>query len=89
EIIPLGEISAGVVSFVTSTFVITASLLGLPTPYVQFATFAVFGVSVIKDGIGLTTGKTVVRKVIFAWFLIPILTVILSYFLHIFLLYRG
>ncbi|MGC8765987.1 MAG: anion permease [Brevinematia bacterium] len=82
EIIPLGEISAGVVSLVTSSFVIFASLLGMPTPYVQFTTFAILAISAIKDGIGLTARKLLVKKIIFTWILIPIITGVLSYLLH-------
>ncbi len=82
EIVPLGEISASVISFVTSTFVIFASIFGLPTPYVQFTTFAVLGVSAIKDGIRLTSNKFVVKKILLVWLLVPIATVLLSFLIH-------
>jgi len=82
EIIPLGEISASIISLVTSSFVILASVLGLPTPYVQFTTFAVLGVSAIKDGIKTTSKKIVVKKIIIVWLLIPLLTAVLSYLIH-------
>jgi len=82
EIIPIGQISAGIISLVTSSFVITASLLGLPTPYVQFTTFAVLAISSVKDGFVLTFRKSVVRKVISVWIAVPILTFLLSYLLH-------
>lgn len=83
EIVPIGQISAGIISLVTSTFVIIASLLGLPTPYVQFTTFSVLAISSVKDGFYLTYKKSVVQKIIFIWFALPILTFLLSYFLHI------
>jgi len=82
EIIPLGEISAMVISIVTSSFVIVASILGLPTPYVQFSTFAVLGVSAIKDGIAHTTKKGVVKKILFVWLIVPVVTIVISYMLH-------
>ncbi len=85
DIIPLGEISAGIVSLVTSSFVIIASLLGLPTPYVQFTTFAVLAISAIKDGIGVTTKKDIVRRIIFAWLIVPFATGVISYMLHLIL----
>jgi sulfate permease len=86
EIIPLGRISAGVVSLVTSSFVIVASLMGLPTPYVQFTTFSVLAISSIKDGFYLTYKKSVVQKIISVWIVGPILTFLLSYLLHYLLL---
>ncbi|MCM8784925.1 MAG: inorganic phosphate transporter [Candidatus Omnitrophica bacterium] len=88
EIIPIGKISAGIISLVTSTFVIIASSLGLPTPYVQFTTFSVLAVSSVKDGFYLTYKKAVVKKIFFVWILIPVLTFLLSYLLH-FLFQKG
>lgn len=82
DIIPLGDISAGVVSFVSSNFVILASVLGLPTPYVQFTTFSVLGISSVKDGLKQTFAKSVVKKVISVWVLGPISAFLFSYFLH-------
>lgn len=86
EIIPIGEISAAVISIVTSSFVIIASLLGLPTPYVQFTTFAVLAISAIKDGLTQTTKKGLVKRIIFVWLIVPILTGVISYIFH-FVLY--
>lgn len=82
EIIPIGEISAGIISLVTSSFVIISSLLGLPTPYVQFTAFSVLAISSLKDGFKVTFKKYIVRKIIFVWILIPLITCGLSYFLH-------
>lgn len=86
EIIPIGQISAGIISLVTSSFVIIASLLGLPTPYVQFTTFSVLAISSVKDGFYLTYKKSVVKKIISVWVALPILTFLLSYLLHFLLL---
>ncbi|MFN3966387.1 MAG: anion permease [Endomicrobiia bacterium] len=88
EIIPIGQISAGIISLVTSSFVIVASLLGLPTPYVQFTTFSVLAISSVKDGFYLTYKKSVVQKIFFVWFAVPVLTFLLSYLLH-FLFIKG
>lgn len=86
EIIPIGEFSASLVSFVTATLVIIASLLGLPTPYVQFITFSLLAISSVKDGFKPTARKEVVRKVISVWILVPIFSTLLSYLLHLALL---
>jgi sulfate permease len=83
DIVPIGEISAVIVSFITATFVIAASLLGLPTPYVQFTTFSVLAISCIKDGTRFTLGKPIFKKIILVWLLVPLVTVLLSLALHL------
>ncbi len=85
EIVPIGQISAGIISFVTSSFVIIASFLGLPTPYAQFTTFSVLAISSVKDGFYLTLKKSIVKKIFSVWIAVPILTFFLSYLLHILL----
>lgn len=82
EIIPVGEFSASVVSFITATFVLIASFLGLPTPYVQFTTFSLLGISCIKDGFKHTSEKSIVKRILWVWILVPIFTAVLSYGLH-------
>ncbi|MCM8798939.1 MAG: inorganic phosphate transporter, partial [Candidatus Omnitrophica bacterium] len=49
EIVPLGTISASVVSLVVSTFIITCSLLGLPAPYVQFSSLSILAIHTVKE----------------------------------------
>ncbi|OGX17037.1 MAG: hypothetical protein A3K83_06205 [Omnitrophica WOR_2 bacterium RBG_13_44_8b] len=82
DIVPIGEISAVIISFITASFVIIASLLGLPTPYVQFTTFSVLAISCIKDGTNHTLGKSIFKRIILVWILAPLVTVFLSFFLH-------
>ncbi|MEW5758905.1 MAG: inorganic phosphate transporter [Candidatus Omnitrophota bacterium] len=82
EIIPVGEFSASIVSFTTATFVIIASFFGLPTPYVQFTTFSLLGISCVKDGFRYTFSKTIVKRILCVWILVPLFTTFLSYILH-------
>ena len=82
EIVPVGEFSASVVSFITATFVLLASLLGLPTTYVQFTTFSLLGISCIKDGFKHTSEKSIVKRILWVWLLVPIFTGLLSFGLH-------
>lgn len=86
EIIPIGQISAGIISLITSSLVITASLLGLPSPLAQLTTFSVLAISSVKDKFYLTYKKSVVKKIISVWVAGPILTFLLSYLLHFLLL---
>lgn len=85
EIVPLGEFSASIISFITATFVLAASFLGLPAPYVQFMAFALLGVSCVKDGFRHTSEKSIVKRILWVWILVPIFTGLLSYVLHLFL----
>jgi phosphate/sulfate permease len=83
NIVPIGEISAAIISFITASFVILASTLGLPTPYVQFATFSVLAISCIKDGTRSTLKKSIFKRIVSVWILIPLFTTFLSYLLHL------
>jgi len=82
EIVSLGEISAGIISLVVSSFVVIASLLGLPTPYVQFTTFSVLAISSLKDSFNVTFKKNIVKRIFVVWVIIPLLTVTISFILH-------
>lgn len=88
NIVPLGEISATIISLITASFVILASWLGLPAPYVQFTTFSVLAISCVKDGVAHTCGKSLFKKLISVWILIPLLAAGLSFFLHLIILGR-
>lgn len=83
NIIPIGEPSAVIISFITSTLAIIASLMGLPTPYAQFTSFSFFGISCLKDGVSCTFKKPVVKNFIYVWIIMPIITTLLSYILCI------
>ncbi|MDG5815172.1 inorganic phosphate transporter [Chitinispirillales bacterium ANBcel5] len=82
NIIPLGEISASIISLVTSNFVIIASMLGLPAPYVQFTTFSVLAICMVKDGFRQTSGKKIVLRIFSVWLIVPVVAVVISWSLH-------
>jgi len=83
DIVPIGEISAVIISVVTATFVISASLLGLPTPYVQITTLSILAISFVKDGPRYALEKTVFKRMASAWILVPLATIALSYIMHL------
>ena len=83
DIVPIGEISAVIISVVAATFVIIASLLGLPTPYVQITTLSVLAISFVKDGPKHALEKTVFKRMASAWILVPLATIALSFILHL------
>ena len=82
EIVPVGEFSAAIISLVTVTFVLAASCLGLPAPYVQFTTFSLLGISCVKDGLKGTAGKPVVRRILWVWVIVPLFAALLSLAMH-------
>ncbi len=83
EIVPIGEISAVIISLITSTLAIIASLLGLPTPYAQFTSFSFFAISSLKDGTIHTFKKPIVKNFLYAWIVMPLFTFLLSYAFHL------
>lgn len=81
EIVPLGLISSTLVSFVTATLLIIASILGIPQSLVQLNLFSIFAISCIKNGHKCTIDHHITRKTFLIWIITPILSVIISYLL--------
>lgn len=70
----LDLISAGIVSLVTATLLITASLIGLPQSLVQLNFFAILGFGVSQRNKGMRKlGKEVIQKSLVIWIMSPIL----------------
>ncbi len=81
EIVPLGTISASVVSLVVSTFIIGCSLLGLPAPYVQFSSLSILAIHTVKEekNHSATFVHPITRKILKVWVLTPALSIIICY----------
>jgi len=81
EIVPLGTISASIVSLVVSTFIITCSLLGLPAPYVQFSSLSILAIHTAKEekNHSQTLVHPITKKILKVWVLTPILSIIICY----------
>jgi sulfate permease len=62
EIVPINEGTAFIISATTATFVIIASLMGLPTPYVQLTALSVLAVSCIKKGARHALSMSLIRR---------------------------
>jgi sulfate permease len=87
EIVCLGLISSTLVSFVTATLLIVASLLGIPQSLVQLNLSSIFAVGCLKNGHKDTLVKRVTLKTFFIWLVTPLLAMLLAYFLL--LLFRS
>lgn len=81
EIVPLGLVSSTLVSFVTATLLIFASVFGIPQSLVQLNLASIFAISCLKNGHRYTLDKHLTKKTFIVWALTPLLAVITSYLL--------
>jgi len=83
EIVPLGVVSASVVSLVVSTFIIMCSILGLPAPYVQFSTLSILAIHTIKEEKNHTQTLVhpITKRMLKVWLFTPVLSIIICYLL--------
>lgn len=83
EIVPLGVVSASLVSLVVTSFIVGCSLLGLPAPYVQFSSLSILAIYTVKEGKGHmhTMAHPITKKILKVWVFTPLLSIFISYFL--------
>ncbi len=79
EIVPLGILSSTIVSFVTATLLLLASLLGIPQSLVQLNMCSIFAVSSLKNGHKSTLDSHIAKKTFMVWAITPVLSVAISY----------
>ncbi|GAB4312447.1 MAG: sulfate permease [Candidatus Sumerlaeia bacterium] len=75
EVIPLGTVSASLISLVTASFLIAASWLRLPAPYVQLSAMAVLAVHTFKEEVtpAMTMRHPITKKFLKVWLFTPLL----------------
>ena len=81
EIVPLGLFSSTLVSFVTATLLIFASIFGVPQSLVQLNLFSIFAISCVKNGHRCTLDHHITRKTFWVWLITPVAAIIISYIL--------
>jgi sulfate permease len=81
EIVPLGVISASIVSLVVSSFIIICSILGLPAPYVQFSSLSILAIHTLKEekNHAQTLAHPITKKILKIWLLTPVLSILICY----------
>lgn len=81
EIVPLGVISASIVSLVVSSFIIVCSILGLPAPYVQFSSLSILAIHTLKEEKNhvQTLAHPITKKILKIWLLTPVLGILICY----------
>jgi len=84
EIVPLGLFSCTLVSFVTGTLLIIASILGIPQSLVQLNICSIFAISCLKNGHRFTLDQQLTRRTFLVWLVTPLISTGLVYlFLHL------
>lgn len=75
KIIPLGTVSAALMSVITATFLIGASWLRLPAPYVQLSAMAILAIHTFKEEVSPaeTLRHPLTKKFLKVWTLTPLL----------------
>lgn len=81
EIVPLGLFSGTLISFVTATLLIFASLLGIPQSLVQLNLSSIFAISCLKNGHKCTWDHRVIQKTFIVWLITPLISVVIAYLL--------
>lgn len=83
EIVPLGIISASIVSLIVTTFIISCSLLGLPAPYVQFSSLSILAIHTVKEEKEHihTLVHPLTKRILKVWIFTPVLSGIICYLL--------
>lgn len=81
EIVPLGLVSSTLVSFVTASLLIFASVLGIPQSLVQLNLASIFAISSLKNGHKYTLDRHITRKTLLVWVITPLFSIGVSYLL--------
>lgn len=79
KIVPLGLLTASIISFISGTLMIIASAWGVPQSFVMLQMGALFAVSSLKHGTEYTFKNPVIRKTFYTWTINPIVTLFISY----------
>jgi sulfate permease len=79
EIISFGPLGATLISIVTATLLLTASLTkGIPTSLVQMNTGAIIGLGISKVGLKEIFKNTPLKKILTIWIIAPIMSLAIS-----------
>lgn len=81
EIVPLGLASSTLVSFVTATLLIFASILGVPQSLVQLNLTSIFAIGCLKNGQRHTWDQHIVKKTFLVWCITPLMSTAMTYLL--------
>lgn len=81
KIVPLGLLTASIISLVTGTLMVIASLCGVPQSFVMISLASVFAISGVKNGHASTFNHPITRKMSITWMVMPLGALIISFVL--------
>lgn len=79
KIVPLGLLTATIISLVTGTLMIIASVCGIPQSFVMIKLASVFAICSLKDGHLCTVKHPIAKKISFTWIITPLVSLGLSF----------
>jgi len=79
KIIPLGLLTASIISLVSGTLMLFASAFGVPQSFVMLKMGAIFAVSSLKDEQQSTFQKPLTKRTLYTWTINPIITFFISF----------
>lgn len=79
KIVPLGLMTASIISFISGTLMIIASWWGVPQSFVMLQMGALFAVSSLKHGTEYTLKNPLIQRTFYTWTINPIITFFVSY----------
>jgi len=79
DIVPLGSITSFLVSFITASLLICASIMGFPQSLVQLSTLAIMAVGTIKHECVLAVKEHAVKRTFIVWPIAPLFSGLLSF----------
>jgi len=82
KIVPLGLLSASIISVVAGSLMLFASTLGIPQSFVMLKMAAIFAVASIKEGHQLTFQKPLTKQTLYTWTINPVITFFVSWGLY-------
>ncbi|MDO8734246.1 MAG: inorganic phosphate transporter [Elusimicrobiota bacterium] len=81
EVVPLGIVSAAGTNFITATFLIFASVMGIPQSLVQLNAASIFAISHNKNGFYQMAFHATTKKIFIIWTISPAIAFLSSYIL--------
>jgi len=78
KIIPLGLLTASIISLVSGTLMLFASVFGVPQSFVMLKMGAIFAISSLKDEQQSTFRKPLTKRTLYTWIINPIITFFIS-----------
>ena len=84
EIVDFGPLGATLVSCITATLLLSASVTrGIPTSLVQMNTAAIIALGITKTGWKNTIQQTSVKKMLTIWIIAPLIALVISFILTV------